>query len=136
MDLEICKIFFAISSQVVVVTSSIFIKNKMKKIFINNKVDERNDIVDMGSEKKVIVQFKKSYFDISTFLSKHPGGMNTIDKLNEKNIDKKFKCYQHSFAAENLLDEYKIDDKNEDTKLEVCEMEFYKKIHNKNEIII
>lgn len=72
------------------------------------------------SEKKVIVEYKNEFFDLTNFLSKHPGGINTLANLDGKNIDKKFKCYKHSFVAENLMKDYKIDENNNfDESLEV-----------------
>lgn len=67
-------------------------------------------------KENLIVEFKNNFYDLTKFILKHPGGVNTLINKNEKNIEKIFYETEHSKAAENLLNEYKIskdDHKNE-----------------------
>lgn len=59
-------------------------------------------------EEKLIVKYKSELFDITNFISKHPGGVNTLYGYNQKNIEEKFHSVEHSPAAKYLLNEYKI----------------------------
>jgi cytochrome b involved in lipid metabolism len=59
-------------------------------------------------EEKLIVKYKSDLFDITNFISKHPGGVNTLNGYNQKNIEEKFHSVEHSPAAKYLLNEYKI----------------------------
>jgi 4-hydroxysphinganine ceramide fatty acyl 2-hydroxylase len=59
-------------------------------------------------EEKFIVKYKNDLFDITKFMSKHPGGVNTLSGYNQKNIDEKFQSVEHSPAAKYLLNEYKM----------------------------
>lgn len=66
-------------------------------------------------QEKFIVEYKKNHYDITEFMSKHPGGVNTLTGFNRKNIEEKFRSVDHSSAAEYLLNEYKL--KNFKTEL-------------------
>lgn len=57
---------------------------------------------------KFIVEYQNELYDISEFMSKHPGGVNTLNGYNRKNIDNKFQSIEHSPAAEYLLKSYKL----------------------------
>lgn len=71
-------------------------------------------------EEKLIVAYKSDLYDLTEFIYKHPGGVNTLFNKNQKNIEKNFKDAEHSKAAEYLLQEYKIkSDINFDERLEV-----------------
>jgi cytochrome b involved in lipid metabolism len=59
-------------------------------------------------EEKFVVEYKKQLYDITSFVAKHPGGFSTLENLNHKNIELKFKSIEHSKAAEYLLSEYKV----------------------------
>jgi cytochrome b involved in lipid metabolism len=59
-------------------------------------------------EEKFIVEYKSELYDITNFMHKHPGGVNTLNGSNNKPIDKKFLGIEHSSAAEYLMKEYKM----------------------------
>lgn len=59
-------------------------------------------------EEKFIVEYRKELYDITEFMLKHPGGVNTLNGYNRKNIEDKFKSVDHSPAAEYLLKDYKL----------------------------
>ena len=65
-------------------------------------------------EEKFIVEYQNDLYDISEFMSKHPGGINTLSVFNRKNIDDKFQSVDHSPAAKYLLKSYKIRTSNND----------------------
>lgn len=59
-------------------------------------------------EEKFIVKYKDENYDITEFMLKHPGGVNTLIGYNRKTIDKIFESVEHSPAAEYLLNDYKL----------------------------
>lgn len=65
-------------------------------------------------EEKFIVEFRKELYDITEFMRKHPGGVNTLNGYNRKNIESRFKSVDHSSAAEYLLKDYKLKRTNGD----------------------
>lgn len=65
-------------------------------------------------EEKFIVEYEKEFYDITQFMLKHPGGVNTLIGYNHKNIDEKFKNIEHSPAAKYLLNDYKLKKHRED----------------------
>lgn len=62
----------------------------------------------MSQDGQLIVEYNKSSYNISDFISKHPGGVNTLRNLKNQAIDEKLLKYQHSESALNLLNQYKI----------------------------
>ncbi len=73
-------------------------------------------------EEKLVVAYKDELYDLTEFIYKHPGGVNTLSGKNQRNIEKSFHNaeHQHSKAAEYLLQEYKIKAKEKlDERLEV-----------------
>lgn len=76
-------------------------------------------------DEKFIVEYKNELYDVTEFILKHPGGVNTIIGYNHKNIDEKFENIDHSPAARYLLNDYKLKNnpsdfnKNLDDSLEV-----------------
>lgn len=78
------------------------------------------------SQDKFEVKYRGDPIDISNFLRKHPGGINTLDKYEGLDIDEKFKFYEHSEAAEYLLQDYKIKNQKieDESHLEVKKMCF------------
>jgi cytochrome b involved in lipid metabolism len=71
-------------------------------------------------EEKLIVAYKSELYDITEFIYKHPGGVNTLFNKNQKDIEKSFRDADHSKAAEYLLQEYKLKSENKfDERLEV-----------------
>ncbi|CRK89267.1 CLUMA_CG003026, isoform A [Clunio marinus] len=77
------------------------------------------------NEKKFIVEYKNQLYDITKFLSKHPGGVNTLIGYNRRNIEEKFLNVEHSPAAEYLLKDYRVKSDNQnfisDESLEVSQ---------------
>lgn len=65
-------------------------------------------------EEKFVVEYKKELYDITEFMHKHPGGINTLNGYNRKNIEDKFLSVEHSTAAEYLLKDYKLKHQSED----------------------
>ncbi|XP_068145633.1 uncharacterized protein Fa2h isoform X1 [Drosophila tropicalis] len=79
-----------------------------------NEMDSVND--KMSSKDKFIVKYRQQYYDISHFLHKHPGGINTLKGLNQGDMTARFmKAPPHSDAAMYLMQEYKINDQDVDT---------------------
>ncbi|CAO1428597.1 unnamed protein product [Diamesa hyperborea] len=65
----------------------------------------------MREKEKFIVEYEKELYDITDFMHKHPGGVNTLSGSNNKNIDNKFRSAVHSKAAEYLMKEYRLNSK-------------------------
>lgn len=75
----------------------------------------------MTQERQFIVEYSNGSYDISDFISKHPGGVNTLRNLKNQAIDEKLIKYQHSESALNLLNQYKIGtDKTNELEVKVC----------------
>lgn len=67
---------------------------------------------------KFIVKYRKNYYDISEFLHKHPGGINTLKGLQNSDMTSRFmKAPPHSDAAMYLMQEYKMQTANTKSKL-------------------
>lgn len=78
------------------------------------------------TNEKFIVEYENDLYDVTEFILKHPGGVNTLIGFNHKNIDERFKSVDHSPAARYLLSDYKLKNRagefnnNVDESLEVC----------------
>lgn len=59
-------------------------------------------------DEKFIVEYQNDLYDVTEFVLKHPGGVNTLIGYNHKNIDERFKSIDHSPAAKYLLNDYKL----------------------------
>ena len=71
-----------------------------------------------SSNNKFIVKYRKNYYDISEFLHKHPGGINTLKGLQNNDMTSRFmKAPPHSDAAMYLMQEYKMQAANAKSKL-------------------
>ncbi|BFG03415.1 dihydroceramide fatty acyl 2-hydroxylase FAH2 [Drosophila madeirensis] len=69
-----------------------------------------------GSEAEFIVKYRQEYYDLSKFMHKHPGGINTLKGLNQADMTARFmKAPPHSDAAMYLMKEYKV--KPEDSRV-------------------
>lgn len=64
--------------------------------------------VEKSDEDDLVVKYKNEDYDISDFIVKHPGGVNYLNKKNNKSIDEDFEKFKHSKAAEYLMKEYKV----------------------------
>ncbi|KAG5671569.1 hypothetical protein PVAND_001762 [Polypedilum vanderplanki] len=75
---------------------------------------EKNRINTNGKiiKEKLIVSYKNNFYDLTKFLFKHPGGINSLGEKSNKNIDASFHSVEHSKAAHYLLKEYKINSDN------------------------
>lgn len=71
---------------------------------IASKIPQNGKLV----EEKFIVEYRNELYDVTEFLLKHPGGVNTLIGYNRKNIDEKFETVEHSPAAKYLLNDYKL----------------------------
>lgn len=71
--------------------------------YLSVKMSEIGD-----SEETFVVTYKNQLFDLTNFIPKHPGGINTLRGNNKKSIDEKFEKVSHSSAAKYLLESYKI----------------------------
>ena len=61
------------------------------------------------NKDKFIVQFKNNSYDLTNFLHKHPGGVGSLNGLNNMNMESRFmKGPPHSDAAMYLMKEYQI----------------------------
>ncbi|XP_065369701.1 uncharacterized protein Fa2h [Calliphora vicina] len=66
-------------------------------------------MADSTDTQQFIVKYRKNYYDISEFLHKHPGGLNTLKGLQNADMTGRFmKAPPHSDAAMYLMQEYKI----------------------------
>lgn len=80
----------------------------------SNKVYSDGKLV----EEKFIVEYRNELYDITEFMLKHPGGVNTLNGNNRKDIEEKFHKAEHSSAAQYLLKDYKVKTiKNEENKV-------------------
>lgn len=59
-------------------------------------------------DEKFIVKFQNELYDISGFMMKHPGGLNTLKGYKQRSIDDKFQSIEHSSSARYLLNGFKI----------------------------
>ncbi|XP_055598806.1 uncharacterized protein LOC129748288 [Uranotaenia lowii] len=65
------------------------------------------------SANPLVVRYRDATYDLTEFAHKHPGGLNTLNGLHEKDMQERFeKAPGHSAAARYLMNEYKICDKN------------------------
>lgn len=78
--------------------------------------------------KPILVKYRNETYDISSFVHKHPGGMNTLKGLEDSDMTSRFlKGPPHSDAAMYLMNEYKVPDstyvnnnnEGEQTKMDV-----------------
>lgn len=61
--------------------------------------------------KPILVKYKNETIDISSFIHKHPGGMNTLRGLENSDLTSLLiKGTPHSDAAIYLISEYKVYD--------------------------
>lgn len=70
-------------------------------------MENQNKPVRKFVKEKLIVDFKNESYDLTKFILKHPGGVNTLNQ-NYKNFERIFYEFDHSKAAEHLLEEYRI----------------------------
>lgn len=62
------------------------------------------------ANEKFIVKYRQQLYDLSEFMHKHPGGINTLKGLSGADMTARFmKAPPHSDAAMYLMKEYKID---------------------------
>lgn len=62
-----------------------------------------------SDNNKCIVKYRKNYYDITKFLRKHPGGVNTLRGLENSDMTARFmRAPPHSDAAMYLMKEYQI----------------------------
>ncbi|XP_061392765.1 uncharacterized protein LOC133328233 [Musca vetustissima] len=73
--------------------------------------EENNDATttDDDLKGKCIVKYRKNFYDITRFLHKHPGGINTLRGLENADMTARFmRAPPHSDAAMYLMKEYQI----------------------------
>lgn len=69
-----------------------------------NETDSTN-----ADAEKFIVKYRQNFYDISEFIKKHPGGINTLKGLNNGDMTSRFMhAPPHSDAAMYLMNEYKL----------------------------
>lgn len=94
--------------------SYLILNHKEVKMENSSKISENGKLV----EEKFIVEYRNQLYDITEFMRKHPGGINTLHGYNRKDIEEKFRKVDHSAAAEYLLKDYKlkkhVDESNND----------------------
>lgn len=60
-------------------------------------------------ESPLLISYKSKRYDLTRFQYKHPGGLNTLKGLNDKDIEHRFeKAPPHSDAAFYLMKEYEV----------------------------
>ena len=65
--------------------------------------------MDNESDEKCLVRYENHLYDISDFMKKHPGGINTLGCMHNMDIDYKFEnAPPHSAAAKYLMKEYRV----------------------------
>lgn len=63
-----------------------------------------------AKESPFIITYRNEVYDITRFIKKHPGGVNTLTGLNNRDIEGRLKLAPpHSGSAMYLLREYKLD---------------------------
>lgn len=85
----------------------------------NSEISSNDTPVEEMQEdaNKFIVKYRKNYYDISKFLHKHPGGLNTLKGLQNSDMTGRFmKAPPHSDAAMYLMKEYQIKTQKTKTK--------------------
>lgn len=68
----------------------------------------------MEKERGFEVKFQNESYDIKSFLSDHPGGIQTLKYFENKSIQEVMKKYEHSKNAYHILKDFKLDDKSDD----------------------
>ena len=64
-------------------------------------------------KKPFIVKYRNETYDISKFVDKHPGGINTLKGLENADMTSRFlKGPPHSDAAMYLMKEYRLENVN------------------------
>ncbi|XP_058980888.1 uncharacterized protein LOC101893509 [Musca domestica] len=72
-------------------------------------VDDIADRTTDEQKSKIIVKYRKNFYDITRFLHKHPGGINTLRGLENADMTARFmRAPPHSDAAMYLMKEYQI----------------------------
>ncbi|XP_055630429.1 uncharacterized protein LOC129771111 [Toxorhynchites rutilus septentrionalis] len=67
----------------------------------------------MANGSPLLVRYKDATYDLTDFAHKHPGGVNTLKGLHNRDMQERFdKAPGHSSSAKYLMREYKICDKN------------------------
>lgn len=73
---------------------------------------KENEIIIVPEKKifynKVIVYYQNNKYDITNFLSKHPGGKKLLLKYNDQDIENVMKNNHHSILAYQILNQYLI----------------------------
>ena len=105
-------------------------KNKLKwenlssNEIINDNIIEsfKNELLEMSKYdedkeekyKDFVVIYKNNRYDILDFLNKHPGGRVVLENFRNKDITEEFEKIGHSEYAKNLLNTFKIDNKDKE----------------------
>lgn len=65
--------------------------------------------MEQNAKNRFLVRYKNEPYDISEFVKKHPGGINTLSGMLNSDIDYKFEMSSpHSDAAKYLIKEYRV----------------------------
>jgi len=93
------------TSKVINITDCIFNNIKIKFYLQNQKRMETD------KDPQLIVRYQDDIYNITEFIHKHPGGLNTLQGLSNSDMTKRFlNAPPHSDAAMYLMKEYKIKD--------------------------
>lgn len=75
----------------------------------NSTIENPADEMNPPDPNTFIVKYRKNYYDITQFLHKHPGGINTLKGLQNSDMTARFmKAPPHSDAAMYLMKEYQM----------------------------
>jgi cytochrome b involved in lipid metabolism len=93
-------------------------KNSVENIKIDNHIndnDKKNNLTNNPEQleqdnRHIIVTYKGSKYDITDFISKHPGGKTILLKNNGKNIEQSMLQNEHSTNAYETLEKYRINE--------------------------
>lgn len=66
---------------------------------------------------KFFVRYRNDTYDLTEFVKKHPGGVNTLNGMLNTDIDTKFdKASPHSDSAKYLMKEYQVNKSKQKNK--------------------
>lgn len=85
------------------------LENSQNKMSLSENNLNENSKYKFDKNNKFIIKYKNSYYDLTKFIKKHPGGYNTLCEYNNKDIGRRMNYSPaHSDAAMYLMREYKM----------------------------
>jgi len=102
--------------------------NKVKEqviqysIKINKMEDSHRDKLLKEGSNKFLVRYRNRVYDISGFLSYHPGGKSTLVPFKDQILDQALAKHPHSKSAYYLLEEYAVQHQERYNECEVSDL--------------